>query len=234
MEIAELQRITGAGPDHWWYRERRDLVARELRRLGGPGHAVDIGPGTGDGCAVLLAHGWSATAVDPVERAVELCRARGAEAYWADPRLLPLPSGAYDLALAFDVLARYDDDHVAAAQLTRVLRPGGTALITVPCDLTLWSAHDVALGRVRRHSRDTLAALIAGAGLSLDAMWSRNVLLRPVVRLRRHRVDGWETRHRGPVANRVLGWMMAAERRLPAAGGLPGTWLVARAHRPAE
>ncbi|WP_308287321.1 class I SAM-dependent methyltransferase [Actinomadura parmotrematis] len=231
MDTQELQRIAGAGPRHWWLQDRRELIARELRRLPEPGRAVDVGAGIGDGCAVLLDHGWRVTAVDTGERAVELCRARGADAHLADPRWLPLPSASYDLAVAFDVLSRLDDDHLAAAQLTRVLKPGGTALVAVPSDMALWSAHDVALGRSRRHTRDTFAALLAGAGLALDEMWSRGIVVRPLVRRRRHRVDGWETRRRCTAVNRLLSWTLSAEQWLPATS-LPGTWLVARAHRP--
>ena len=47
-----------------------------------------------------------------------------------------------DLVTAFDILEHIEEDYLATAEITRVLRPGGTALIAVPADMALWSAHD--------------------------------------------------------------------------------------------
>ena len=88
-------------------------------------------------------------------------------------------SGTCGLVTAFDVLEHIDEDYLAAAEIARVLQPGGTALIAVPCDMALWSAHDDAVGHVRRYARSELASLIQKAGLTVEQMWSWNVLLRP-------------------------------------------------------
>ncbi|MFC4910686.1 class I SAM-dependent methyltransferase [Actinomadura gamaensis] len=219
--------------DSWWDRERRAILSRELRRLGSPGRAAHLGCGDGGDSLHLRRHGWRTTALDTDPAAVAAVRALGVEAVHGDPRHLPLPSGGFDLAVAFGVLARIEDDHRAAAEIARVLRPGGTALVSVPHDMRLWSAHDLTCGHVRRYTRDMLTALLAGAGLVLDRLWNWNVLLRPLARLRRHHVAGWETRERRPAADRVLGWIVQAEDLLPL-HSLPGTTLFARAHRPLD
>ncbi|MFC6931882.1 class I SAM-dependent methyltransferase [Actinomadura yumaensis] len=167
MDTIEIQRIAEVEDESWWYRERRAAVARELRRIGTPGRAVDIGAAGGGNTRVLAAHGWDAVAVDGSPAAVRLARARGVEAYEGDAAYLPLPSGHFDFAMALDVLEHVEDDRAAAAEMARVLRPGGTALVSVACDLSLWSAHDVVLGRVRRYSRRALAEVIEGR-----ASWS--------------------------------------------------------------
>lgn len=218
-------------PDAWWYRERRAILSRELRRLGPPGHAAHLGCGDGGDTLHLRRHGWRTTAFDPDPASVEAVRALGVGALAGDARYLPLPTGGFDLAVAFDVLARVDDDRRAAAEMARVLRPGGTALVSVPHDMRLWSAHDLACGNVRRYSQDAFSALLTGAGLVIDRLWNWNVLLRPLARLRRHHVAGWETRPRRPAADRVLGWIIQAEDLLPVRS-FSGTTLIARAHRP--
>ncbi|MEU5883697.1 class I SAM-dependent methyltransferase [Spirillospora sp. NPDC047279] len=232
MDTIEIQRVVEIEDDNWWYRERREIIARELRRIGVPGRAVDIGAAGGGNTRVLLAHGWRATAVDNAETAVDLCLSQGIEAYHADARFLPLPDGGQDLALALNVLEHVEDDAAATAEITRVLRPGGTALVSVPCDMRLWSTHDVALGRVRRYTRQSLTDTLADAGLALDRVWSRNVLLRPLVRLRRHRIAHCEDMaHIHPALNEGLSLLIALERRLPLKSW-PGGTLFARAHRP--
>ncbi|WP_395109437.1 class I SAM-dependent methyltransferase [Actinomadura sp. SCN-SB] len=232
MDTIEIQRIVELEDDNWWYRERRGILARELRRMAMPGTAVDIGAAGGGNTRVLREHGWEAIAVDSSTTAVDLCLSQGIEAYHGDARYLPLPSRGQDLALAFNVLEHIEEDRDAAAEIARVLRPGGTALIAVPCDMALWSAHDVALGRVRRYSRLDLVDLLEGAGLVVERLWNWNVLLRPLVRMRRHRA-----RHREdmtqlrPVTNEALRLITFVERHLPVKSW-PGVTLFARAHRP--
>lgn len=232
VDTIELRRIARIEDGNWWYRARREALSAELLRFGVPGTAVDIGAAAGTGCRVLAGHGWHATAIDVSPAAVELARSHGVDAYEGDARYLPLPSSRYDLALALDVLEHVEDDGRAAAEIARVLRPGGTALISVACDMALWSAHDVALGRVRRYSRRALVELIEGAGLVPERVWNRGMLLRPVLRLRRHRTARREDlAPLHPLVNEVLRLSSALERRRPVSGR-PGTRLFARARRP--
>ncbi|WP_067489265.1 class I SAM-dependent methyltransferase [Actinomadura hibisca] len=232
MDTVEIERVVEIENGNWWHRERRALLTRELRRLGDPGHAVDIGAGGGGVSRLLMDQGWEVTAVDGSATAVELCAARGVAACRADARWLPLPSEEYDLALALGVLAHVDDDGQAAAEIARVLRPGGAALVSVPADMALWSAHDVALSRVRRYSRAALAEVLAGAGLLVERVWSWNVLVRPIVRWMRHRRAHCEDLGTPPVAvDRLLAFATAVEQRLPVRSW-PGVTLFAWAHRP--
>ena len=47
MKPAELQLLTSLEDRHWWYRERRAILARELRKLPAAGQALDIGAAGG-------------------------------------------------------------------------------------------------------------------------------------------------------------------------------------------
>ncbi|MEV6867970.1 class I SAM-dependent methyltransferase [Streptosporangium subroseum] len=231
MEATEIRRTVALEDHHWWYRERRAILARELRRIGAAGRALDIGAAGGGNTRVLVKHGWSALVADFSETAVELARLRGLRAIHADARDLPLPDMEFDLVLAFDVLEHIEEDDRAVHELVRVLRPGGTALITVPCDMALWSAHDVASGHVRRYTRDGLRTLLAGQGLVIDRLWSWNVLLRPVVARRRKHTSGSDVMETPWLLNAALTAVVVTERYLPVAS-LPGVSLIARAHRP--
>lgn len=52
----------------------------------------------------------------------------------ADLTGLPFADGGFDLVLSSHVLEHIPDDRAALAELARVLRPGGTAILTVPFD----------------------------------------------------------------------------------------------------
>ncbi|MGW4297582.1 class I SAM-dependent methyltransferase [Micromonospora chersina] len=235
MEATEIRKLAALEDTHWWYRERRFLLGRALRRLAAtgtrPGRALDIGAAGGGNTRVLRAHGWRPLALEYSAEGAGVARERGLDVIRADARHLPVPSAGLDLVVAFDILEHFDEDHLAAAEIRRVLRPGGTALIAVPADMRLWSAHDVAVGHVRRYDRDGLRAVVAKAGLALDELWSWNVLLRPVAAWRRRRSTGSDLDELHPLVNLGLRAVVAAERHLPVKA-LPGVSLMLRAHRP--
>jgi SAM-dependent methyltransferase len=231
MRAQEIESVAALEDSHWWYSERRALLRRELRRHGVPGRAVDIGAAGGGNTRVLKECGWQAVAIDFSETAVAIARQRGIDVMRADARDLPLESSEYDLVTAFDVLEHIDEDHAAAAEICRVLRPGGTAFISVPCDMALWSAHDEACGHLRRYTRVELTELAEKAGLVVDRVWSWNVLLRPVVKWRRRSLAGSDLCDTAPVVNTLLGAVIAAERYLPVKS-LPGVSLMLRGYRP--
>jgi SAM-dependent methyltransferase len=231
MDTAELRLLTSLEDRHWWYRERRAILGRELRRLPGPGRALDIGAAGGGNTRVLMRSGWQAVALEYSDSVADVARARGITAVRADARQLPVGSAACGLVTAFDVLEHIDEDYLAAAEIARVLQPGGTALIAVPCDMALWSAHDDAVGHIRRYSRSELANLIRKAGLTVERMWSWNVLLRPAVAMRRKSSVGSDLEEVSPLVNRLLTAVVATERYLPVKSW-PGVSLMVRArHR---
>jgi SAM-dependent methyltransferase len=231
MEAAELRTLVEVEDRHWWYAERRSLLARELRRLPAPGRALDIGAAGGGNTRVLLGHGWQPMALEFAPTAAQIARERGIDVIRADARELPVRTGSMDLVTAFDILEHIEEDYLAAAEITRVLRPGGTALIAVPADMALWSAHDTAVGHVRRYTRGTLADVVVKGGLVIEDMWSWNVLLRPVVSLRRKSSNGSDLGKVNPLVNTSLKAIITAERYLPVKS-LPGVSLFLRARRP--
>jgi SAM-dependent methyltransferase len=231
MKPAELQLLTSLEDRHWWYKERRAILARELRKLPSAGQALDIGAAGGGNTRVLQAHGWRALALEYSDSVADIAKARGISAIRADARDLPLKSGTCELVTAFDILEHIDEDYLATAEIARVLKPGGTALIAVPCDMALWSAHDDEVGHVRRYTRQELINVVGKAGLAVEAVWSWNVLLRPVVAIRRKKSTGSDLDEVPPLVNAALTGIIVAERYLPVKS-LPGVSLFLRARRP--
>ncbi|MFJ8477560.1 class I SAM-dependent methyltransferase [Kitasatospora sp. NPDC094011] len=231
MEGAEVGKLAALEDHHWWYRERRALLARELAGIGRTGTALDIGAAAGGNTRVLRAHGWKGVAVEYGPEGARIARQRGLATIRSDARRLPVGSGTVDLVVAFDVLEHIVEDDRAMAEIYRVLRPGGLALIAVPCDMRLWSAHDEAVGHVRRYSRETLRNLVTASGSVIESMHSWNVLLRPAAAWRRRRSTGSDLDDVPRLLNRVLRAVIAAERHLPVKA-LPGVSLLVRARKP--
>src|ERR1700746_3790094 len=86
MEAAELRTLAEVEDRHWWYKERRVLLARELRRLAAPGLALDIGAAGGGNTRVLRAHGWRPVALEYAPTAAQIARERGIDVIRGDAR----------------------------------------------------------------------------------------------------------------------------------------------------
>jgi SAM-dependent methyltransferase len=130
--------------------------------------------------------------------------------------------------VAFDVLEHFVDHDTAVSAVRRALRPGGTFLIAVPADPKLWSDHDVAVDHVRRYTRETLREVLERNGFELASMTSWNVLLRPVVALRRRQASGSDLGTVHPVVNLALRAIVTLERYLPVKA-MPGVTLMVTA-----
>lgn len=228
MDRTEIHKLARLEDTHWWYRERRHLLGLAVAPLT-PGRALDIGAAAGGNTRMLRSRGWQAVALEYGAEGAEIAHGRGLPVLRADATRLPVASGSLDLVVAFDVLEHIADDDAAAGEIRRVLRPGGTALIAVPSDPRLWSAHDEAVGHVRRYKRRTLVSLLERNALNVDDVRSWNVLLRPVAAWRRRTSTGSDLDALPAVVNGGLRLVVALERRLPV-HSLPGVSLLVRAH----
>lgn len=89
-----------------------------------------------------------------------------------DASRLPLADRSVDVVVAAEVLEHVRDDAAVLAELARVLRPGGTLVVTVPRwwpEVVNWllsrEYHEVEGGHVRIYRRRQLCRRVAAAGL---------------------------------------------------------------------
>lgn len=231
MDDQEIAKSAELEQRHWWYAERRAMVRRTAGQWPA-GRALDVGCAGGGNTAVLRDLGWSVSGLEYSSAGAEIAASRDLDVVRGDATALPFADATFDLVMSTDVWEHIEDDAAVARETARVLRPGGRALIAVPCSMKLWSGHDVALGHVRRYEREELAAVVTGAGLEIVDMWSWNVLLRPVVRARRRKRSQAESEMEPvhPVLNAGLRTAVALERVLPLRR-LPGVSLVVSARK---
>ena len=189
-----------------------------------------MGAAGGGNTRVLRAAGWSVAALEYGDDGAEVAARRGLDVVRADATSLPLAEESLDLVVAFDVLEHILDHDAAVADVHRVLRPGGTFLVAVPADPRLWSEHDVAVDHVRRYTRVTLRDVLERGGFEVESMTSWNVLLRPVVALRRRTSSGSDLADLHPLVNTGLRAIVTAERYLPVKR-MPGVTLLVTARR---
>jgi 2-polyprenyl-3-methyl-5-hydroxy-6-metoxy-1,4-benzoquinol methylase len=96
---------------------------------------LDVGCGTGYVAALYATAGAKVTAVDITERGVALTRLRleqnglEGEVLVANAEKLPFADASFDVVTSFGVLHHTPDTARALAEVTRVLKPGGTVYL---------------------------------------------------------------------------------------------------------
>ena len=154
MRPAAFEQFRALERDHWWFRGRRAVYLELLRgALEGrrARRVLDVGTGLGGFLPELagLGHALHFTELDAEAARAALGRG-GAVGVRARAEALPFADESHDLVTLFDVVEHADDDGRVLEEAARVLRPGGTLLLSVPAHPWLFSRNDEVAGHRRR------------------------------------------------------------------------------------
>jgi SAM-dependent methyltransferase len=181
--VEELVRATArAEARHFWFRGFRAFISPLVRSaLAGTAtpRILDCGCGTGANLELLGRFGRAA-GFDLSESGPHIAREAGRTAVVrATVTAAPFPSGAFDLVTSFDVIYALDprDEAAAVAELYRLLKPGGFALINVAAMPMLTGDHSVLSHEQRRYTRSSLRMLLERAGFSIVRLTYTNATL---------------------------------------------------------
>jgi ubiquinone/menaquinone biosynthesis C-methylase UbiE len=103
-----------------------------------PSNILDLGCGTGEIAAAMGQRGYAVTACDFAEEMIDVARSshNGTSVKWdclkPDWEVLPFEDSSFDGIVASSVFEYLVDAPRVAAELARVLRPGGSLLLSVP------------------------------------------------------------------------------------------------------
>ncbi len=166
--------VSTAGPDtiateeaSWWERDRRTFLLAEVRGLA-PRRVLDAGCGRGSYAAELAEGIDLVVAVDGHVFEEWRSRERPARLAFVQASVdsLPFKHGAFDVALALDVIEHLPEDLPPLAELRRVTARTGVVGISVPAHRRLWSLHDESVGHLRRYGRVELERSLRRAHLA--------------------------------------------------------------------
>jgi SAM-dependent methyltransferase len=138
---------------------------------------LEVGPGMRPRLPITGTHFADVSA--PAMRAL---RGLGGHAVTSEAGALPYGNERFDVVCAFDLIEHTRDDHRALGDLARVLRGGGTLVLSVPLYMRAWTFFDDAVGHYRRYEPDVLEQALADHGLVVErsaayGMQPRNTLL---------------------------------------------------------
>ncbi|HWN97345.1 MAG TPA: class I SAM-dependent methyltransferase [Methylomirabilota bacterium] len=185
MNPDEYLKLADIENRHWFYVGKRVIVRHWINRvrpLQSSDRLVDCGAGTGT-FAAEMARFCRVEAVDDHEESLILARQRLSpdQVKRGTCVNLPYPDASVDVLTALDVIEHVADDHKAMAEFSRVLKPNGVAVITVPALQALWSDWDVVLHHFRRYTRRGLLDAVAAGDFEVAHIAYINVAVLPLV-----------------------------------------------------
>ena len=186
MNPAEFANIFRWEREFWWYRGQRAIRLRVLKPfLAGRrvARALEAGCGTGYFSHLLQQQGWPIVPLDISADGLKYARAMGAgRTVQGDVSRLPFGDGTFDVVLSLDVLPHLERgaEAPAAAELARVLAPGGLMAVRVAALDILRSRHSEFAFEKQRFTRARLVDLFTRCGIRVCRATYANSLLLPV------------------------------------------------------
>jgi ubiquinone/menaquinone biosynthesis C-methylase UbiE len=188
MQDRHHETIYNTEISHFWYRVRRNMTHDFIRKYFEDRknlNILDVGCGTGALLRELNQYG-KVQGLDFSPRAVSFCKERGLlNVEQGSATDIRYENNTFDLVLALDILEHIDDDKKAMAEIHRVLKPGGVAIIFVPTFMFLWGITDKLSQHFRRYTLRELRTKTSQVGFStIRASYFNTFLFLPIALLR--------------------------------------------------
>jgi 2-polyprenyl-3-methyl-5-hydroxy-6-metoxy-1,4-benzoquinol methylase len=164
------------------------VFARAVVPADRPLRILDVGCGSGLNASILAQHGHTVVGVDLSPVAIAKFRAAGFEGHICDvTQGIPCPDESFDVVFASEVIEHVVDTEQFLGEIRRVLRPGGTLVLTTP-NSAFWvyrlfsilgrTLSDVQhRGHVRFFSESSLLRVLIDQGFSPVTLSARHMYL---------------------------------------------------------
>jgi SAM-dependent methyltransferase len=123
------------------------------------GDVLEVGCGEGRGIDRIMAKASSYTALDKIEPIIESLKKKFPLGKFFSGNIPPFsnsPDNSFDRVFSFQVIEHIEDDQFFLKEIHRVLKPGGTALLTTPNRIKSLSRNP---WHIREYSADELTQL---------------------------------------------------------------------------
>jgi SAM-dependent methyltransferase len=172
---------------HWWFTSKKEIILDTIARYTNlkPESAIlDIGCGSGLMLNALEEIG-NTSGMDMSDDAIQFSQEifKGSIKKGFLPNNVPYPENQFDLITALDVIEHIDDDVQSLRTIRSLLTQNGTAIITVPAYMFLWSHFDELNEHKRRYTLPELKDKLELADLRIEKISYYNTLLFPIAYL---------------------------------------------------
>ena len=187
MNEQEYEKMSGLEKVYWWHIGRRAIIRVILKKYfsGWPSYddcsapsvrgwprqeknpplLLDLGCGTG-GNAILLKEFGEIIGADSSPTALKIAQKTTgfSKLILINETRLPFEDNIFDCVTLLDVLEHIKNDDDTISECRRVLKPGGSLILTVPAYQWLFSGHDEALDHKRRYLMKNFTKQLSNVG----------------------------------------------------------------------
>lgn len=145
--------------EHWLFKIRRKIFLYFIKKhTKSTSRVFDFGCGSGYMVRELQKIGYDAYGVDFEEEAINYGLSSGIKNLKVGTgNKIDHTDESFDLVTAFDVLEHLDNEQPTVRELTRILKPGGRIIISVPAYDWLWGIQDEVSHHFRRYTVKSLS-----------------------------------------------------------------------------
>lgn len=157
---------------HAWFAGRTRAILKYLDAEVGPPvpgkvrKILDIGSGAGNMAHHLAQYG-QVFGLDYNPRPLPVAQQRGLPVMQGSGNELPFSTNTFDLVALLDTVEHIPDELGVLYECTRVLKPGGKLIVTVPAFMWLWSQNDTLNAHQRRYTAPELASKLGQHGFQV-------------------------------------------------------------------
>lgn len=140
-----------------------------------PGYTLDIGCGPGNYLYDLSLMGFKGKAVDSSEIALTVARKLSLLYdcnFIFEKGLVYSESDSYDYVISLEVIEHIKIENLMIRDINKLLKKGGTLIMSVPAHKKLWSHHDIWAGHYRRYDKSEIINLLENEGFKIKEIIS--------------------------------------------------------------
>ena len=171
---------------HAWFAGRTRAILKYLDAEVGPPvpgkvrKILDIGSGAGNMAHHLAQYG-QVFGLDYNRRPLPVAQQRGLPVMQGSGNELPFCDNTFDLVALLDTVEHIPDELGVLYECTRVIKPRGKLIVTVPAFMWLWSYNDEINAHQRRYTAPELQQKLELCGLRVKRISYNNFFLFPAI-----------------------------------------------------
>jgi len=180
MHIDNYHEIYSFENDNWWYKARRDLLAKILSASNKNfDFALDAGCGVGSNFEILARYSKKVIGIDISDDAIGYCTSKG---YCSlnNTSLQNFRSEIkFDLIICLDVLEHINDDLNSVKSMVSYLNRGGVLILSVPAHTFLSNDNDIFSHHLRRYTLKEIFSIANACELEILKLsyWNQTMFL---------------------------------------------------------
>jgi 2-polyprenyl-3-methyl-5-hydroxy-6-metoxy-1,4-benzoquinol methylase len=173
LSVTGERTMPGLESENYWFRRHEAAYLHLVGEIDG-GSLVEVGAGEGYGAAIFASTGASVLAIDYDELSIGHLAASypSVSAVRGNLAALPVRTRSVDIVASLQVIEHVWDHPQFISECARVLRPGGSLIVTTPNRLTFSPGLDQPLNPFHTHEFTAweLSSLVAHNGLAVMAV----------------------------------------------------------------